>query len=250
MDYKRHYDSLISKAKNREICDTTYYEKHHIIPKCVGGDDHSSNILALLPEEHYVAHLLLAKIHKDNGKLWMACVMMSSGLPGRSNKLYAWVRKKHSIYLSLAVKDRWAQKYGFTNYADQCRVIWNGYVEGGLTTKQLQSLYGMGLANINQSLNEYASVFGKGQTLRRQRTNNKALKMSTARQNFTEEQELNRRTARAAAGYAGHQRGSARSGQNNPVYGKRWKYPILVCPHCMKETASKRWHFNNCKERK
>jgi hypothetical protein len=53
--------NLIDKAKNRiEIIG--YSEKHHILPKCMGGTDESSNIVSLTAREHFIAHILLAKM--------------------------------------------------------------------------------------------------------------------------------------------------------------------------------------------
>jgi hypothetical protein len=77
VDYKKHYDKLIStrmplkreryfRRKNGE-----YFEGHHIIPKSKGGKGTSSrglncdNIVILTAREHYIAHWLLWKIHKD-----------------------------------------------------------------------------------------------------------------------------------------------------------------------------------------
>jgi len=37
MDYSNIYRNLISKAKDRVF--EGYVEKHHIIPKCMGGDN-------------------------------------------------------------------------------------------------------------------------------------------------------------------------------------------------------------------
>lgn len=37
MDYVKIYNQLIEIAKNRELCDDTIYEIHHIIPRSLGG---------------------------------------------------------------------------------------------------------------------------------------------------------------------------------------------------------------------
>ena len=59
MDYKSVYDKLILKAKNRIISPKEYYEKHHIIPKSIGGSDIDNNLVKLTYKEHYIAHKLL-----------------------------------------------------------------------------------------------------------------------------------------------------------------------------------------------
>jgi hypothetical protein len=73
-----------------------YVEKHHIIPKCMGGLDELSNLVALTPEEHFVAHQLLVKMFPDNHKLMYAARMMCSKTKkhNRQNKLYGWLRKQ------------------------------------------------------------------------------------------------------------------------------------------------------------
>ena len=38
-------------------------EKHHIIPRCMGGNDLKNNLVSLTIEEHFLAHKLLAKIY-------------------------------------------------------------------------------------------------------------------------------------------------------------------------------------------
>lgn len=95
MDYYKHYTLLINRAKNRTL--TGYFERHHIVPRCMGGSDNKSNIVELTPEEHYVAHQLLVKIHPNNDKLIYAALYMSAGskYAKRNNKRYGWLKRKH-----------------------------------------------------------------------------------------------------------------------------------------------------------
>lgn len=94
MDYVKHYEALIEKAQSRAEM-SGYTEKHHIVPRCIGGSDDKENLIDLTAEEHYVAHLLLAKIH--GGKLWFAANMMAN----RNNKSYAWIKKKFAAENSI-----------------------------------------------------------------------------------------------------------------------------------------------------
>lgn len=77
MNYQLHYDRLIERAKNRVL--GGYCEKHHIIPKCMGGNNDKENLVKLTPEEHYLAHLLLIKIFPSNSKLVWAVFRMTHG---------------------------------------------------------------------------------------------------------------------------------------------------------------------------
>jgi hypothetical protein len=56
--YHKWYFSIIDNAKNKNI---EKGEKHHIIPKSLGGDNNKSNIVKLSYKEHFIAHLLLIK---------------------------------------------------------------------------------------------------------------------------------------------------------------------------------------------
>lgn len=93
MNYQLHYDRLIERSKSRTV--EGYTEKHHIIPRCMGGDD-KDNIAVLTAEEHYVAHQLLVKIHPEQHKLVWGLACMTGGYTGqiRTNKIFGWTRRK------------------------------------------------------------------------------------------------------------------------------------------------------------
>lgn len=99
MDHLRHYNSLIKQAQNRKVL-LEYYETHHIIPKCLGGDDRSTNLVKLTAREHFVAHLLLCEMHPNNAKLayalWAMCTLENThqARHAPSSRLIERVRKK------------------------------------------------------------------------------------------------------------------------------------------------------------
>ena len=80
LPYDIYIDTLIKTRGQWGIDDDTYFEGHHIIPKCMGGDGNTKsrhkNIIRLFPEEHYIAHKLLALENPDNPKLVSAWEMM------------------------------------------------------------------------------------------------------------------------------------------------------------------------------
>ena len=71
MNYKKHYDSLIEKRIKNPLSDGVYGEVHHIIPKSEGGTNDKDNLVNLTAREHYIAHMLLARIYNDS-KMWCA----------------------------------------------------------------------------------------------------------------------------------------------------------------------------------
>ena len=82
--YTNVYNNLVNSRKNRglnkkalkENGDNNYYEKHHIIPKCIGGTDDEDNLVLLNFREHVIAHELLNRIHPENKKLMKALTRM------------------------------------------------------------------------------------------------------------------------------------------------------------------------------
>src|SRR5665647_2614773 len=105
MNYSKHYEVLITRAKER-LRPAGYTEWHHIVPKCLGGEDTPGNRALLTGAEHYIAHQLLVKMYPGNHKIAFAAYMMTISKVGRKNKLYEWLRKKHSLALSIVQKGR------------------------------------------------------------------------------------------------------------------------------------------------
>lgn len=74
MDYKRIYADFIKSRRAKEPALTGYVERHHILPRCMGGGDDADNLVRLTPEDHIFAHLLLAKIY--GRALWYPLLLM------------------------------------------------------------------------------------------------------------------------------------------------------------------------------
>lgn len=104
MDYGRIYREFIADRRAREADLTGYFERHHVVPKSRGGTDDPENIIRLTAEDHFFAHLLLAKIH--GGGMWLAVQRMRSGRVSgdrpwvRGRYMYAVARKRMAAHLS------------------------------------------------------------------------------------------------------------------------------------------------------
>jgi hypothetical protein len=77
MEYKKIYDQIIERAKNRSL--EGYKEQHHILPKSLGGDNSSDNLVYLTAKEHFLCHRLLCEIYPNNPKLLYALWLMAIG---------------------------------------------------------------------------------------------------------------------------------------------------------------------------
>ena len=74
MNYQKVYDQIIQRSKSRGLDKKKlegYFEKHHVIPKCMGGLNQNDNYALLTAREHYLAHWLLWKTDKSNYSLML-----------------------------------------------------------------------------------------------------------------------------------------------------------------------------------
>lgn len=71
MDYQRIYNQLVESRKYRGIKREIGYEIHHIIPRCLGGQN-DNNLVKFTIREHYIAHWLLCKIYPMEAKIQFA----------------------------------------------------------------------------------------------------------------------------------------------------------------------------------
>jgi hypothetical protein len=87
--YHRWYYNII----NRRIGNTPagYFEKHHILPKSLGGSNAQSNLASLTAREHYICHLLLVKMTSGvfRSKMIRAVDAFKMAKPGTQRNLTA-----------------------------------------------------------------------------------------------------------------------------------------------------------------
>lgn len=110
MDYKRIYDEFIKSRRAREASLSGYRERHHIVPRSFGGGNEPENLIDLSPEDHFFAHLLLAKIH--GGQMWAPVAFMVGG----SRKDYRPIVSRHRygwVLNAMAASKRGAGAYQF-----------------------------------------------------------------------------------------------------------------------------------------
>lgn len=102
MNHFKAYEAVISKAlsEGRVRNGERYYEKHHIVPKCLGGDNSNSNLVLLTGKEHFLAHKLLRKMYPESKSLFFALLQMAIDPKDRGFKLsaseYETLRKEFS----------------------------------------------------------------------------------------------------------------------------------------------------------
>ena len=121
MDYRKIYVCLIETRKATTTEDT-YYEYHHVVPKSEGGNDDERNIVKLTAREHYIAHLLLAKIYDDYAMHAAVMFMQTCRHKVRKFKfnshLYEKFKHAFSAKLSAVMKGRPSPMKGMHHSAE------------------------------------------------------------------------------------------------------------------------------------
>lgn len=115
--YSKYYINLIESRRNVSI--DGYRERHHIIPKSLGGTNSKDNIINLTAREHFIAHLLLVKATKNTShysKMAFALTRLVHGNKKNytlNSRTYQYIREINSIESSIRSKKAWDSKSEF-----------------------------------------------------------------------------------------------------------------------------------------
>lgn len=262
MNYFRIYDQLIERAKNRDETTLAYIERHHIVPKCIGGNDDPENLVALTLEEHFVAHQLLTKMFPLIDSLVYAANMMGN----RTNKQYGWLKRQ---FVEREKVKKTGKKRSKESIEKQSATLKAQYAAGKINPRKGSTLTEEHKRQVSEgnkgkeipvesrcSLEGYILHYGESEGTRLYEENNK---------------KKDSKSLSAFVARYGEEEGSVRYAEWNnylhsrpaPFKGKKhteeWKTamrkpkPVVACPHCGKEGGvgiMKRWHFDNCKQKK
>lgn len=120
MNYQKIYDNLIKKRV--ENPPTEKYERHHIVPKSLGGSNKKENIVKLTYREHYIAHLLLCRIHRGTQNYYpmlRALNMMRAGREDakiKNSRMFAYFREDFVKMMSESQTGEGNSQYGTVWY--------------------------------------------------------------------------------------------------------------------------------------
>jgi len=96
---------------SRDPAVLSYIEKHHIIPKSLGGNNEPENLVCLTAKEHFICHLLLPKMTNGDQKRKMVYAAWRMAVQRRpdqdryrvSSKVYEMIKIQRSIYLKTLI---------------------------------------------------------------------------------------------------------------------------------------------------
>lgn len=97
MDYFNHYIKLVDSRQSRGLNRETGYEIHHIVPRCLGGENEQYNLVKLTYKEHFIAHKLLYKAFPEDKKLTHAFTAMTMNKENISSNQVQKLKSLHSL---------------------------------------------------------------------------------------------------------------------------------------------------------
>lgn len=241
-----HYNAYIALVKHYKdldlkISNDFYTELHHILPKCMGGTDDSSNLVRVPANVHYELHKLLAETYKTHN-LNVAWAMMSYRNHAEiSKEEYEASKMLHSEYMrTRIVSSKTRQKMS---------------ASAKLRTGDKNPFFGK--TQSNESKAKIANKkMGNKCGLGYIHTHEARLKMSMASASRTGDknpffgqthsQETKDKISKSRLGKTHSDESKQKMSLSQKSIG------ILVCPHCNKigtGNTMKQWHFDNCKLR-
>lgn len=218
--YSKCYFSIIERAKSRQL--ECYVEKHHIIPKSLGGNNTKENIVCLTAREHFICHWLLTKMVEDGKQKWKMLYAFGAFL------------QKNKSQERLEITGR---KYEILKRAgSEARSNFNKGNKYALGYKQS--------AEHIKKLVESRARYVKSDSTKKKQSN--TMKAKYASQSWTH-------AGKTYEEIYGLEEAQARRDKLKGTRGPRKNPPgpqeLVTCPHCGKTggiSNMKRYHFDNC----
>lgn len=116
MNYFSLYENLLNKHGSRQKQENVYMEKHHILPRSLGGSDEESNLIFLTPRLHYLAHRILHKMYKCKETAYAYHMMVSTPTSYDRNlklnsKQIEHARIAYNSFASEQAKQQWVNNF-------------------------------------------------------------------------------------------------------------------------------------------
>jgi hypothetical protein len=242
--YKKWYNQITNRGKkSRE----PGLERHHIVPKSIGGTDDYSNITFITAREHFICHWLLIKIYpvgEEHWKMLNALRMMRAENPNQkryntkiTSRVYAGLKEEYSKLQSQKMSGENNPNFG-RRWTEEQKKAHSEKIKGRKQTaeekeKQIKAITGRKRKPFSQEWKANLSNSSAGKNNPRygvevsEETRKKISDKIRGRKHTEEEK---KRRADAI-------RGSRREKQ--------------LCPHCNQSIAVNtyaRWHGDNCKQ--
>ena len=243
-----------ARSENRVKGKGVYYEAHHILPKCMGGQGkytqwrNHPNIVLLTYREHILSHKLLCLIYPENGKLWYALQCVTTLSNSKTERL-----------VKLTLREREEIRVNYVKYLSEIKSGENNPLFGTKRPEHSEKMKG---DNNPMKREENKALF-------RHKRPEHSIKMSGDKNHMKSDYHRNRmkidspsKKPEVARKISESLQGRVMSDETKEKLRKpktedhknklRGPKPKISCPHCDKSGAPspmKRFHYDNCKHK-
>jgi hypothetical protein len=228
MNYQKIYNDIIEKARseNRIKHIGTYYENHHIIPKCLNGIDEKENRVLLTAKEHYLCHKLLIFIYPNNKLIIWAFHRLTYDNLYRNRNItsrdYQYARE--SLSKILTGKPPWNKNKHLTK--EHCENMGNARKGKKHSEETLQKMKN--------------HIFSKEHKQKLKESRNKRTK------------EIDKKQSESVKGEKNHFFGRTRESESIEKMKNTQRLNMVICEYCEKEcyvNIYNRFHGEKCKHK-
>jgi hypothetical protein len=101
LNYQRIHDQIIAAARERGM-PSGYCERHHVIPRSMGGTNDATNLVRLTGREHYLIHWMLFKIHRyqETAFAWFRMTHTKESCGRYTSYTYEYAKRAKSEFQS------------------------------------------------------------------------------------------------------------------------------------------------------
>jgi hypothetical protein len=260
--YNKWYFNIIQAARDRNLTSRKkatellgYVEKHHILPRSLGGSDRKENLVYLSAREHFVCHWLLFKMTTDQEKskmanAWFRMCQKNEFQSRNTSKNYESARKafsEHNPFKSEDVK----------NLVSERMTANNPMKDPNIAKKVSNSMKGKMAGENNPFYGKTHSDKTKADMSLNKKGKSNPNKGKTRIELYGEEEakEISRKQSMHRKGQlTGDDNPAKRSDVRAAISVKKTgiKQPTVTCPVCNMQggkSAMVRYHFNNCKNK-
>jgi hypothetical protein len=241
--YKNWYNQITIRGKKyRE----QGLERHHILPRSLGGTDEISNITFITPREHFVCHWLLTKIYpvgEEHLKMLNALRMMRAENPNQkryntkiTSRVYAKLKEEYTKLQSEKYKGSGNGFYG-KKHTDAVKHRISEANKGRVQPieekeKQIRAITGRKRAPFSKEWKAKLSAASSGE--------------NNSRYGVEVSEETRQKMREKALG----RKQSTETIQKKADAIRGTKREKKLCPHCQQQVAVNgyaRWHGDRCR---
>lgn len=256
MNYEKIYTNLILTRQqlNRVKNNDGSLERHHILPKCLGGTNNNDNLVLLTPREHFIAHWLLYKMYTGKAKAKMAYAFfkMSQNNPNQKRTITSKLFQYRRTIISKSCTGENHHSTGINPFSPEQLKNMSESKKGALNPQFGKPSWNAGLTTETSEILARTANTRKLNYIKnnnpltgRQRSIETKRKISISLSNKSKSSEHKQKLSDVNKGKIL----STETKLKMSISRKGQKCITLTCPCCGKTgngSAMYRWHFENC----